>query len=129
MYHGAYFQDSWRATRRLTLHLGIRWEAQPGRTERFNRFNYFDFNAESPLARLTGLPLRGGLRFVDDENPQVWRTEWWNFAPRIGLAYKLTDKLVFRGGYGIFYPQTGGGGRDGYSTSTAWSARSGSAAT
>ncbi|HYO83883.1 MAG TPA: TonB-dependent receptor, partial [Bryobacteraceae bacterium] len=120
MYHGAYFQDSWRATRRLTLHLGIRWEVQPGRTERFNRFNWFDFDVENPLARETGLPLRGGLRFADEENPAVWETEWWNFAPRFGMAYKLTDKLVFRGGYGIFYPQTGGGGRDGYSTSTSW---------
>ena len=36
------------------------------------------------------------------------------------MAYKITDKLVFRGGYGIFYPQTGGGTRDGFSTTTSW---------
>jgi hypothetical protein len=119
-YHGAYFQDSWRATRRLTLHLGIRWEAQPARTERYNRFNWFDFDVQNPLAQQTGLPLRGGLRFVDKDNPGVWRTKWANFAPRFGLAYKVTDKLVFRGGYGMFYPQTGGGARDGYSTTTQW---------
>jgi hypothetical protein len=36
------------------------------------------------------------------------------------MAYKITDKLVFRGGYGIFYPQTGGGTRDGFATTTTW---------
>ena len=36
------------------------------------------------------------------------------------MAYKLTDKLVLRGGYGIFYPQTGGGTRDGFATTTTW---------
>lgn len=119
-YHGAYFQDSWRATRRLTLHLGLRWEAQPARTERYNRFNNFDFEAASPLAQRTGLPLRGGLVFVTPEDRGAWNTTWANFAPRIGMAFKVTDKLVFRGGYGIFYPQTGGGGNTGFSTSTSW---------
>jgi hypothetical protein len=120
MYHGAYFQDSWRATRKLTLHLGLRWEVQPGRTERYNRFNYFDFDAPSPLAGPTGLPLKGGLRFVTEDDPRVWETSWLNLAPRFGMAYKITDRLVFRGGYGMFYPQSGGGGRDGYATSTTW---------
>lgn len=119
-YHGLYFQDTWRATRRLTLHLGLRWDVQPGRTERFDRFNWFDFETPNPLAQSTGLPLRGGLQFVTPESRGVWRTEWANFAPRFGMAYKVTDKLVFRGGYGIFYPQTGGGGRDGFSTTTTW---------
>jgi hypothetical protein len=120
MYHGAYFQDSWRFNRRLTLHLGIRWEVQPGRTERYDRSNWFDTQAPNPLAQQTGLPLKGGLQFVSPDNRAAWDTKWANFAPRFGLAYKITDKLVFRGGYGIFYPQTGGGGRDGFSTSTAW---------
>jgi hypothetical protein len=120
MYHGAYFQDSWRFNRRLTLHMGIRWEVQPGRTERYDRQNWFDPEAPSPIAQQTGLPLKGGLVFASPESRSAWKTTWANFAPRFGLAYKITDKLVFRGGYGIFYPQTGGGGRDGFSTSTAW---------
>lgn len=119
-YHGAYFQDSWRATRKLTLHLGIRWEVQMARTERYNRFNYFNWTAPNPLAQQTGLPLRGGLEFVTPQNRGVWATDWINFAPRLGMAYKITDKLVFRGGYGIFYPQTGGGGTSGFSTTTTW---------
>jgi hypothetical protein len=119
-YHGAYFQDSWRFNRRLTLHLGLRWEVQTARTERYNRLNNFDFNVPSPLAQQTGLPLTGGLVFVTPQNRGAWNTDWVNLAPRFGMAYKLTDKLVFRGGYGIFYPQTGGGANQGFSTTTTW---------
>lgn len=119
-YHGAYIQDSWRFNRRLTLHLGLRWEVQTARTERFNRLNNFEFNAVSPLAQQTGLPLRGGLVFVTPGDRGAWNTDWVNLAPRFGMAYKVTDKLVFRGGYGIFYPQTGGGANQGFSTTTTW---------
>ncbi len=120
MYYGLYLQDAWRVNRRLTLHLGLRYEVQPGRTERYDRFNNFDFNVVNPLAQVTGLPLKGGLVFADKDNRASWNTDKLNFAPRIGMAYKVTDKLVFRGGYGIFYPQSGGGTRDGYSTTTSW---------
>jgi len=120
MYHGAYIQDSWRFNRRLTLHLGLRYELQPARTERYDRSNNFDFNIANPLAQQTGLPLKGGLVFASSSNRGAWETTKFNFAPRFGMAYKITDKLVFRGGYGIFYPQTGGGTRDGFSTTTTW---------
>jgi len=119
-YYGAYVQDSWRFNRRLTLHMGLRWEAQLGRTERFNRLNNFNPDAASPLAQATGLPLTGGLEFVTQSNRAAWNTEWVNLAPRFGMAYKITDKLVFRGGYGIFYPQTGGGANQGFATTTTW---------
>jgi len=120
MYHGAYFQDSWRVNRRLTMHLGVRYELQQGRTERYNRQNNFDFNVVNPLSQQTGLALRGGLIFNDAKNRGAWQTDKLNLAPRFGMAYKITDKLVFRGGYGIFYPQTGGGTRDGFATTTTW---------
>lgn len=119
-YYGLYLQDAWRVNRRLTLNIGIRWEAQLGRTERYDRFNNFNPNIASPLASQAGLPLKGGLVFVDKNNRTAWDTAWLNFAPRIGLAYKLTDKLVLRGGYGIFYPQSGGGSNQGFSTTTTW---------
>lgn len=120
MYHGLYFQDSWRVNRRLTLHLGLRYELQQARTERYNRQNNFDFTITNPLAQQTGLPLKGGLVFNDANNRGAWQTDKLNLAPRFGLAYKISDKLVFRGGYGIFYPQTGGGTRDGFATTTTW---------
>jgi hypothetical protein len=120
MYHGAYFQDSWRVNRRLTLHLGMRYELQQARTERYNRQNNFDFTIANPLSQQTGLPLKGGLVFNSADHRGAWATDKVNFAPRFGMAFKLTDKLVLRGGYGIFYPQTGGGTRDGFATTTTW---------
>lgn len=118
-YHGAYLQDSWRVNRRLTLNLGLRWEAQLGRTERYDRFNNFDFDIASPLAQRTGLPLKGGLVFVQP-GQGAWATDWLNLAPRIGVAYKITDRIVARGGYGIYYPQSGGGTNQGFSTTSTW---------
>jgi len=47
--------------RRLTVHLGVRYELQQARTERYNRLNNFDFTVASPLAQQTGLPFKGGL--------------------------------------------------------------------
>lgn len=120
MYQGFYIQDTWRMNRRLTLHLGLRYEIQHGWTERYDRYNYFDFKAGNPLAASVGLPLTGGLVFATPEDRRAWRTDFSDWAPRIGLAYKISDKLVVRGGYGIFYPQTGGGANDGYASTTTW---------
>jgi hypothetical protein len=124
MYYAWYAQDTWRIGRRLTFNYGLRYELQKPRTERFNRFNYFDFTVANPLSQQTGLPLRGGLVFVTPDNRYLWQTSTHDFAPRIGIAYKLSDKLVVRGGYGIYYLQTVGGGptvgTDGFSTSTPW---------
>ncbi|MEX2264878.1 MAG: TonB-dependent receptor [Bryobacteraceae bacterium] len=121
MYYGLYFQDGWRVTRRLTLNYGLRWEIQLPETERYNRLNYFDYSASNPLSQQTGLPLNGGLVFVDANNRRPRATDWRNFAPRVGIAYKITDKLVMRTGYGIFYPQVSSlGGEAGFSTSTTW---------
>lgn len=118
-YHGFYVQDAWRASRRLTIHAGVRLEMQPGWTERFNRFNFFNWDATNPLSQAAGLPLRGGLEFVTPSDRRAWGNSY-GLAPRFGMAYKLTDRAVLRGGYGIFFPQTGGGGSDGFATTTTW---------
>ncbi len=123
LYYAGYVQDSWRVNRRLTVNAGLRYEVQLPRTERYNRFNYFDFQATNPLSSTTGLNLKGGLVFVNGNDRGLWKVDSKNFAPRVGLAYKLTDKLVVRAGYGIFYPPTvavSNGTTDGFSTSTPW---------
>ncbi len=123
-YHALYLQDAWNANSRLTVNGGIRYEIQRGRTERFNRLNYFDFNAPSPLASATGLSnLKGGLVFVNDDNPYQWKTPKTDIAPRLGLAYKITDKIVARAGYAIFFQPSvyvGPVGNDGFSLTTDW---------
>ncbi|MEO8660871.1 MAG: TonB-dependent receptor, partial [Bryobacteraceae bacterium] len=115
-----YVNDSWRATRKLTLTYGLRYEYQAPRTERYNRLTYFDFNTANPLAQATGLPLKGGLVY---NNNQMWNPDHKNFAPRLSLAYRVTEKLVFRAGYGIFFQPTvavANGNTDGFSTNTNW---------
>lgn len=121
LYYGGYFQDTWRVNRRITLNPGIRYELHRPATERFNRFANFDYTVESPLAKLTGLPLKGGLVYVNDENRFSWDPVYNNFAPRFGMSIQLMDKLVLRTGYGLFYPtQTGSGDLTGFSSTTPW---------
>jgi hypothetical protein len=118
--YALYFHDTWRVTQRLTFSYGARYEIQAPRTERFNRFNYFDFNATNPLSAATGLNLKGGLVYGHKD---MWNPDYNDVAPRGSLAYKISEKLVFRAGYGVFFPPTvavANGPTDGYSTSTSW---------
>src|SRR5579872_1998940 len=105
-YYGMYFADDWKVSRKLTLNLGLRYELQTPREERYNRLNIFDPFVASPLAVPAGLPnLVGGLEFVgvDGRSRQQYSTPLTNWAPRFGFAYELTKNTVLRGGYGIFY--------------------------
>lgn len=112
-YYGLYLQDDWKATRRLTFNLGLRWDINQDADERFNRLNHgFDREVESPINRLIdrnrfpGVPaLRGGLRFagVDGQGIRTSNTDWNNIQPRIGAAFQLTNNIVVRGGWGIYY--------------------------
>ncbi len=124
-YHGFYAQDTWKVNRRLTLNYGIRYEIQKGRTERYNRYAQLDLNVANPIGALVGTPdLRGGLVYVTPQDRAQWDTPYGNFAPRVGLAYKVTDRLVARAGYGLFYDRTTYSGpitgTDGYSITTPW---------
>ena len=102
-YHAFYVQDDWRATRRLTLNLGLRYDLDTPRRDRYDRMNYFDPSIPSPLAGPAGMPnLRGGLVFVGVNGAGPYQYNWDknNFAPRIGFAYQINDKTVVRGGWG-----------------------------
>jgi hypothetical protein len=108
-YYAGYAQDDWRVSNKLTLNLGVRYDYDAPRTERYNRMNFFDLNAPSPLAsKQTAFPnLKGGVRFVGvDGNPRhQYFKDTNNLAPRLGLAYQLTEKTVLRAGYShIFGP-------------------------
>ncbi|MFB3920549.1 MAG: TonB-dependent receptor domain-containing protein [Terriglobia bacterium] len=105
-YYGAYFLDTWRVNRKLTLMLGARYEIQPGMTERFNRLSYFNQDIANPLGDEIGMPLRGGIQFASASDRRGWITDKSDFAPRIGISWQPREKMVVRAGFGIFYVPT-----------------------
>ncbi len=114
-YYGGYAQDDWKLTDKLTLNLGLRYEYESPRTERYNQLTNFDPDAKPPLTA-PGLNLAGALSFVGvNGNPQgQWNPDRNNFAPRFGFAWNFAPKTVARGGGGIFYAaMTGVGGASG----------------
>ena len=92
-----YANDSWRATPRLTLNAGLRYELNTPPVDAEDRANVYD-PATRSLVRVgtNGIP-RGG--FDADKN---------NFAPRVGLAWTLDEaqNTVLRAGYGVYYDQS-----------------------
>ncbi|MEP6715057.1 MAG: TonB-dependent receptor, partial [Terriglobia bacterium] len=98
-YFAAYSQNDWRATSRLTLNLGVRWDLQPGPTERYNRMSSVDLNAKNAFGSQGAVVFPG----VGGYSRNLWDTVYTNWAPRIGVAYQLSPNTVLRGGYGITY--------------------------
>jgi uncharacterized protein YfiM (DUF2279 family) len=134
----AYVQDNWRATHRLTLNLGLRWDGIPhtyeanGNQSNFYPNLYNPANAPvwtdatdtqiastspglgtSPIASLQGYQfyLNGiGVGGKNGIPKGLANNAWANFGPRFGFAYDLTGrgKTVIRGGYGIMYERIQG---------------------
>jgi len=121
--HGLYLQDDWKATHKLTMNLGFRYDLQMPPTARHNQQAYFDFNALNPISVTTGIPVHGQIVYNTPGNRFLYNPNLIDLAPRIGFAYALMPKLVMRGGYGIYYSRNfyGGNGPDpAYSTSSTW---------
>jgi len=104
----AFLQDNWRASERLTLNGGLRWQPLLPFTDSKNRLPCFEPGKVS--IRYPNAP--AGLLFAGDPGcPQgTYYSSLANFAPRIGFAYRLTHdgKTSLRGGAGFYYqpPET-----------------------
>jgi hypothetical protein len=101
-----YAQDDWRVNQRLTLNLGLRWDPYFQNHDRDGRIICFVPGAKS--VRYPNAPL--GLIFGGEDHdsgcPKAgFEPNLGNFAPRLGLAYRLTEdgKTSLRGGVGVFY--------------------------
>jgi hypothetical protein len=106
--YAVYALDDFKVTPRLTLNLGLRYELFSTIKEAHDNQATFDFNSLSlivPSGVNTQLTPTLGTELTVQRNGSrgLISPDRNNFAPRIGLAYKLSDKLVLRSGYGIFY--------------------------
>ncbi len=119
-YFGLYANDDIRLGR-LTLNLGLRWDYEQPRLERYNRFASFNFTA--PLAGPAGFPQVDGTLIhpgTDGYARGQFNPDYNDFGPRIGAAYRLTNTTALRAGYGIFYlPRVGYVNSDQYGASGA----------
>jgi hypothetical protein len=93
----AFAQDEWRFTPSLSLSAGIRWEVNPPPTEAHGDVAYTllgNINNPSTLA-------------LAPQGTPLWKTTWYNFAPRLGLAWTAHSEAgretVLRAGGGVFY--------------------------
>ena len=117
MYFAPFVQDDFKVRNRLTLNLGLRWDYRSVPTEQSNKMFWVDVAnpqgglcyADKGLGTTTVQSLGGPIapsgngfyRYCGRPNPADGSKK--PFAPRIGLAYRLSGKTVVRGGYGIFF--------------------------
>ncbi|MBV8817950.1 MAG: TonB-dependent receptor [Acidobacteriaceae bacterium] len=103
-YYAGFVQDNWKVTNRLTLNMGLRYEVETPRTDRYNQLSNFNPNAPVPL-NAPGLNLHGALTFVGvNGNPRTdYNTQWDHVAPRFGFSWQVAPKTVIRAGAGLFY--------------------------
>jgi len=87
-----WFQDDWRVKDRLTLNLGIRWDAD---------FNFYDQQHFENNATLLA------LKAIGDPHAALPKTPLTDFSPRVGFAYDLSGdgRRVLRGGYGLYFDE------------------------
>ncbi len=97
--HFLYGQDDWRAMKKLTVNIGLRYELATPPFETHNQLANFD--PESSPTTGTLVVAKSGSIF----NRALIHRNDLNFAPRLGLAYSLDSKTVVRAAYGISYQQ------------------------
>ena len=117
---GYFFQDDWKFNSRLTLNLGLRYELVTPWVDKHDIMLNFDPTFNNNTGRFI-IPSDQTRKYLDPIIPATLpvvtaaqsglgigrglvRTDKNNFSPRVGAAFRLTDKSVLRGGYGLYFP-------------------------
>jgi Carboxypeptidase regulatory-like domain len=122
-YYAAFVEDTFHASKSLTITAGLRWDIFGGRNERFNRLEYFDPKASGSL---NGVAFTGAELYVNGSNRSPFTTNMHDFGPRLAFAWQPVQHFVVRAGAGIYYGPSlhnvasAGNDTDGYSTSSTW---------
>lgn len=122
---GLYIQDSWKLSPRLTVDLGLRWDKWTVYKEKYNRLVNLDIQNyvgkmevvtphDTRMEDIPGIPPAVLASWA--KRGVTWKTaneaglpgsllpaDNNNFAPRVGAAFRMSDKWVLRGGYGVYY--------------------------
>ena len=109
-YKGVYIQDTWRATDRITINAGLRWEPFFGQNLIDGSVANFDrdkFLARHARARCSGVRRRASSTRAIRGSPggTGLNKQWWNLSPRVGLAWDVLGdgRMAVRSSYGIVY--------------------------
>lgn len=107
-----YVEDNWRATGKLTLNLGLRYQWDTPYTERHNNTQFSDLTGDSGISvpGIAGGPLKGTTIFASSKMRNL-PTDYSDIGPRFGFAYLVNNDTVIRGGAGIYF---------GYGIATNW---------
>jgi trimeric autotransporter adhesin len=104
-YYGAYVQDDFRVTPRLTVNAGLRFEHETGLMEEDNRFTVAFDRTLNPGGALGAAGARGGLVYAgqngasrEQGNPPAMKV-----SPRVGMVYSFNPQTVLRAGYGVYW--------------------------
>ena len=91
-----YVQDDWKVSDALTVNFGVRYDFMTPPYEADNKMANFDPTGAGQLVFASDGSLEDRALVKPDKN---------NFSPRVGVVYKLGDRTILRGGYGVFYNQ------------------------
>jgi hypothetical protein len=118
--YAGYFMDDYKVNKNLTLNLGLRWEYEPGPVDRGNRISQ-QLDLSQPIPEMQTTPpaipatvtallasknekqlFNGAWIFANSSSRNAWHRKLANFFPRLGGAYRIDDRTVFRFGWGRY---------------------------
>jgi hypothetical protein len=106
-YPGVFVTDDWRATQKLTFHLGARWEEVSPFTERHDRISLFDPKASNDTLTAASIPnVAGNYELANTtEHPSrmAVNPDHMQFSPHIGASYRIAPNTVLNSGFGLFW--------------------------